>query len=164
MLVFSVGLQLSGFFVAVSSGLWLSKVAHGNFRALSHHAGLYIASFAVILAVCSRSAFPHTSMNAKRSLYLGRDSMAHRGTFFALFLLAIGPSRVLQGWVCVRRECKMRFWMFAVLSAGLLSISGVMFGSDGQYLTVSARGIRRLTSDCPQLTGPSSSRGASLLQ
>ncbi|TEB36636.1 hypothetical protein FA13DRAFT_1682795 [Coprinellus micaceus] len=96
-LVFSVGLQLSGFFVAVSSGLWLSKVAHGSFRALSHHAGLYIASFAIILA----AEIPW----------------------------------LIMGWFCVRRECKARFWMFAVLSAGLLAISGVMFGSDA-YRTI----------------------------
>lgn len=52
-LVFSVGLQLSGFFTAVSSGLWLSKVTHGNFKALIRHEALYITGFVVILLVSS---------------------------------------------------------------------------------------------------------------
>ncbi|KAJ3503632.1 hypothetical protein NMY22_g18184 [Coprinellus aureogranulatus] len=96
-LVFSVGLQLSGFFTAVSSGLWLSKVAHGNFKALSRHEALYIAGFVVIL-------------------------------------VAELPWLIL-GWVSARKECKKRFWGFAVLSAVFLSISGVMFGSEA-YRTI----------------------------
>ncbi|TEB30876.1 hypothetical protein FA13DRAFT_1814301 [Coprinellus micaceus] len=96
-LVFSVGLQLSGFFTAVSSGLWLSKVTHGNFKSLIRHEALYIAGFVVIL-------------------------------------LAELPWLVL-GWVCVRKECKKRFWVFAFLSVVLLTISSVTFGSEA-YRTI----------------------------
>ncbi|KAF5339730.1 hypothetical protein D9611_009111 [Ephemerocybe angulata] len=48
-LLFSVGLQLSSFFTAASTGLWIAKAAHGNFKALAVHGNLYIAAFVVVL-------------------------------------------------------------------------------------------------------------------
>lgn len=66
------------------------------------------------------------------TLYLGPISMAHLGALPTMLRELQKLLTFQQGWVCVRKECKKRFWLFAILSAGLLSISGVMFGSDGQ--------------------------------
>ncbi|KAF9456388.1 hypothetical protein BDZ94DRAFT_1275823 [Collybia nuda] len=47
---------------------------------------------------------------------------------FAVFLVITLPWLYL-GWVCVRRECRKRFWIFVVLSAVLLTILTLMFAS-----------------------------------
>ena len=50
-LFFSVGLQLASFFTAASSGLWVSKIVHGNYKMLVRHAALYLTAFVFIFAV-----------------------------------------------------------------------------------------------------------------
>ncbi|KAJ2936793.1 hypothetical protein H1R20_g317, partial [Candolleomyces eurysporus] len=49
-LLFSVGLQLASFFTAASSGLWVSKIVHGNYKMLVRHAALYLTAFVFIFA------------------------------------------------------------------------------------------------------------------
>ncbi|KAF9480665.1 hypothetical protein BDN70DRAFT_877383 [Pholiota conissans] len=90
-LLFSVFLQLSGFFSVASAGMWIDKVCHGAVMELAKHSKLYLAAFIVILIV----TFPW--------FYLG--------------------------WVCVRKECNIRFGIFVAISVILLVISTLMFES-----------------------------------
>uniref|UniRef100_A0A8H8CEP1 Uncharacterized protein n=1 Tax=Psilocybe cubensis TaxID=181762 RepID=A0A8H8CEP1_PSICU len=90
-LLFSVGLQLSGFFSLASSAMWIDKVCHGMMKMMALHSKLYLAAFVIILVF----QFP--------MLYLG--------------------------WVCVRKECRIRFGIFCAISIFLLSISTLMFFS-----------------------------------
>ncbi|KAF8175156.1 hypothetical protein BJ912DRAFT_822266, partial [Pholiota molesta] len=88
-LLFSVCLQLSGFFSVAASGMWIDKVCHGAVRQLAAHSKLYLAAFIVTLVVGSK----------------------------------------FSGWVCVRKECKIRFGIFIAISVFLLVISTLMFES-----------------------------------
>jgi len=50
-LVFSVLLQLSGFFSLASTSMWIDKVCHGTLMGLARHSKLYMAAFIVVLVV-----------------------------------------------------------------------------------------------------------------
>ncbi|PPR00909.1 hypothetical protein CVT26_015519 [Gymnopilus dilepis] len=82
-LIFSVCLQLSGFFSVAAAGMWLNKVCYGFLMKLAQDANVYMAAFIVILV----------------------------------------------GWVCVRRECGIRFGIFCAISCLLLAISSALFSS-----------------------------------
>ncbi|KAJ3514816.1 hypothetical protein NLJ89_g2146 [Agrocybe chaxingu] len=90
-LLFSVCLQLSGFFSLTSTAMWIDKVCHGMIMALAKHAKLYLAAFSVILVL--------------------------QLPWF------------IFGWVCVRKECKIRFAIFCGIAVLLLTLQTMMFFS-----------------------------------
>ncbi|TFK37642.1 hypothetical protein BDQ12DRAFT_685042 [Crucibulum laeve] len=55
----------------------------------------------------------------------------HRDLYMAAFIvtLVLEFPWLVMGWICVRRECKIRFWVFCAISLFLLIISTMMFFS-----------------------------------
>ncbi|PPQ64909.1 hypothetical protein CVT24_008249 [Panaeolus cyanescens] len=90
-LLFSVCMQLSGFFSIASTAMWIDKVCHGLLHKLAKHSDLYLAAFITTLVL-------HVPW-----LYFG--------------------------WICVRRECRIRFGVFCAISAFLTTISTLVFFS-----------------------------------
>jgi hypothetical protein len=88
-LVFSVFLQLSGFFSLASSAMWIDKMCHGTLMLVARHSKLYMVLFIIG------------------------------------FLLEI--PWLMLGWVCVRKEYRVRFAIFCAMSVILWLIPTVMF-------------------------------------
>lgn len=61
--MFSVGLQLSGFFTLASAAMWIDEVCHGPMKAMTDHSKLYLAAFIVTLVVSQITAFDETMLN-----------------------------------------------------------------------------------------------------
>lgn len=50
-LIFSVFLQLSAFFLLASTSIWIAKVSTGAMRLVAHHLPLYLAGFGITAIV-----------------------------------------------------------------------------------------------------------------
>lgn len=60
-LVLSVNLQLTMFFLVASLVLWVEQLYSGPIGALAGHRSLYLGGFIITVIVCSDISFPFTS-------------------------------------------------------------------------------------------------------
>ncbi|KAF6760522.1 hypothetical protein DFP72DRAFT_882417 [Ephemerocybe angulata] len=87
-LFFSVCLQLGSFFTAASMGLWIAKVGHGSFKALSQHLPLYLAAFVAVLVL----VIPWFILGWKS---VRNESRKRFGAYLALSMFLLGISGIM---------------------------------------------------------------------
>ncbi|TEB22449.1 hypothetical protein FA13DRAFT_1509574 [Coprinellus micaceus] len=99
-----------------------SPVIHNVYKlVLFFSVGLQLASFFMLVSTAIWAA--KVAQGAFKAL--SDHHYLYVVTFVIVFVL-VGPW-LLLGWICVRRECKTRFWIFMPIAAVLVAVSCVMF-------------------------------------
>lgn len=128
-LILSIVIQLSFFFMVVTIGLWIDQLWNGQIAHLARLASVYKPVFLVVFIV-SRYALIYSKKNIHPLVMIALISLVYSGTStLSSFINSCLLILYFQGWFAVRRELRISMLAFLVLSFGYLLGWGTMFAS-----------------------------------